>query len=281
MHHKSVWWRLAKPFMTRPEPMEMQAFDELDAILDDLRLRYDETPQWEFCEGFLAAVICMRKPVAEDEVLAALLGLSMPGEAADAESGSFADAAQKERFLKLWNQRWHEVATALDSEVNSLEDDHCYHPEVMDIRGAVAEMPPDEQVKFKGDINDELLPAFAQVWALGFMFVVEYWPEEWAAPRDKDAAKWLNSGLEAIVAMTEDDTAKPEVSPLNEEGALSTSIARLNAFGEAIWAVYDLRELWKTIGPRVETVRAVATPGRNDLCDCGSGKKYKKCHGAG
>ena len=23
----------------------------------------------------------------------------------------------------------------------------------------------------------------------------------------------------------------------------------------------------------------MAKPGRNDLCDCGSGKKYKKCHG--
>ncbi|MDR2036230.1 MAG: SEC-C domain-containing protein, partial [Coriobacteriales bacterium] len=23
-----------------------------------------------------------------------------------------------------------------------------------------------------------------------------------------------------------------------------------------------------------------ATAGRNDLCPCGSGKKYKKCHGA-
>jgi uncharacterized protein len=45
--------------------------------------------------------------------------------------------------------------------------------------------------------------------------------------------------------------------------------------------VYDLRELWKTMGPKVETVRAEATPGRNDLCHCGSGKKYKKCHGAG
>ena len=112
------------------------------------------------------------------------------------------------------------------------------------------------------------------------MYAVEYWPEEWAAPRDKDAAKWLNGALETMVAMTEDDTAKPEVSPLSEDGALSTSIARLNAFGEAIWAVYDLRELWKTIGPRVETVRAVATPGRNDPCYCGSGKKYKKCHGA-
>ena len=28
--------------------METEAFDELDAILDDLRSRYDETPQWEY-----------------------------------------------------------------------------------------------------------------------------------------------------------------------------------------------------------------------------------------
>ena len=266
-----------KTHMTNPAPLEVEAFDELDAILDDLRTRYDETPQWEFCEGLMAAVICMRRPMAEDEILAALLGTQMAGDEPDAESGSFVDAAQRARFLTLWNQRWQEVATALDSEVNSLEDDRCYHPEVMDIRGAVAEMPVEEQAKFS---RDEL-PAFAQVWALGFMFAVEYWPEEWAAPRDKDAAKWLNGALEAVVAMTEDDTAKPEVSPLSEEGAPSTSIARLNAFGEAIWAVYDLRELWKTIGPRVETVRAIATPGRNDVCHCGSGKKYKKCHGAG
>ena len=273
----------AIPVMTPPAPvpLEIEAFDELDAILDDLRIRYDETPQWEFCEGFMAAVICMRRPVDEEELLAALLGTPMagdvPGDMQDDDGGSFVNDAQRERFLTLWRQRWHEVATALDSEVDSLEDDRCYHPEVMDIRGAVADMPPDEQTKFK----DEDLPAFAQVWALGFMFAVEYWPEEWTAPRDKDAVKWLNGALEAIVAMTEDDSAAPEVSPLSEEGAPSTSIARINAFGEAIWAVYDLRELWKTIGPRVETVRAITMPGRNDLCHCGSGKKYKECHGAG
>jgi uncharacterized protein len=45
--------------------------------------------------------------------------------------------------------------------------------------------------------------------------------------------------------------------------------------------VYDLRELWRTLGPRVDTVRKEAEPGRNDECPCGSGKKYKKCHGAG
>ncbi len=257
--------------------LEIEAFDALDAILDDLRCRYDETPQWEFCEGFMAAVICSRRPIAADEYLPVLLATPSEGEAPEAEGGSFADATQRERFLTLWGRRWAEVATALDAKVESLEDDNCYHPEVMDIRGAVAEMPPDEQAGFK----DEDLPAFAQVWALGFMFAVESWPDEWATPRDKDVAKWLNEALDAIVAMTEDDTAAPEISPLSEDGAPSTSIARLNAFGEAIWAVYDLRELWKTMGPKVETLRVEATPGRNDLCHCGSGKKYKKCHGAG
>ena len=110
---------------------------------------------------------------------------------------------------------------------------------------------------------------------------MEYWPEDWAAPRDKDAAKWLDNALQAVVAMSEDDTAPPQVSPLADDGAASTSIARLNAFGEAIWAIYDLRELWKTMGPKIETVRAAVVPGRNDACSCGSGKKYKKCCGAG
>jgi uncharacterized protein len=260
-----------------PAFLEAEDFDELDAILDDLRTRYDETPQWEFCEGFMAAVVCSRRPIAAAEYLPVLLAVPAEGEAPDPEGGSFASAEQGERFLTLWNRRWQEVETALDAEVDSLEDDNCYHPEVMDIRGAVAEMAPEERAAFKG----EDLPAFAQVWALGFMFAVESWPDEWTAPRDKDAAKWLDGALQAVVAMTEDDTAAPEVSPLSEDGAPSTSIARLNAFGEAIWAVYDLRELWKTMGPKVETVRAEATPGRNDLCHCGSGKKYKKCHGAG
>ncbi|MBH2042097.1 MAG: SEC-C domain-containing protein [Comamonadaceae bacterium] len=35
-----------------------------------------------------------------------------------------------------------------------------------------------------------------------------------------------------------------------------------------------------SLGPRVETVKhAAAPPGRNDLCPCGSGKKFKKCCG--
>ncbi len=256
-----------------PHPGELLLpgdFDELDAILDDLRTRDEEIPQWEFCEGFMAALICGRRPISAEEYLPVLLGLD------DASATApFADATQRGRFLALWTRRWQEVAVALDAEVENLEDEAAYQPEVMDVRGAIAALPAAE----RAELGEEV-PAFAQVWALGFMFAVENWPEEWAPPRDKEAAQWLDEALETIVTLTEDDTGPPEISPFGDDTPPSVSVERLNAFGDAIWAVYDLRELWRSIGPRVQTVRKEAEPGRNDLCHCGSGKKYKKCHGA-
>ena len=148
---------------------------------------------------------------------------------------------------------------------------------MLDTRGAIALLPENE----RAEMADEAIPAFAQVWALGFLFAVENWPEEWTAPRDKEAAQMLDEALDAIVALTEDDTAKPTLSMYSEDGPPSVSQQRLDDFGAAIWAVYDLRQLWRSMGPRGETIRKEATPGRNDPCPCGSGKKFKKCHGAG
>ena len=255
-------------------PVPAELFDEIDAILDEMRTRYDETPQWEFCEGFLAALICCRRSIPQGEYLDVLLAVGE--DSAATGEGSFADAAQRARFLEIWSQRWDEVQTALDTPIESLEDEAAYHPEVMDVRGAVASLPEAE----RAEASEESLPAFGQVWALGFMFAVEAWPEEWAAPRDKKAAKWHDVAMQSIVAMTEDDEAAPEVSPFSEDGPPSMSVARLNAFADAVWSVYDLREIWRGIGPRVETLHRADTPGRNDPCHCGSGKKFKKCHGA-
>jgi uncharacterized protein len=178
--------------------------------------------------------------------------------------------------MALWIRRWNEVAGALEADVDTLDDERAYAPEVMDVRGAVAAMPEAE----RRAVENEVLPSFAQVWALGFMFAVETWPEEWTAPRDKEGAKWLNESLDAIVALTEDDEDEPTLSMFNEDGPPSLSAARLNDFAAAVWAVYDLRELWRNIGPRVPPLQRADTPGRNDPCYCGSGKKYKKCHGA-
>jgi uncharacterized protein len=253
-------------------------FDALDDILDELRTRYDETPQWEFCEGFMAALICCRRVIHPSEYLPVLLGTPLDGEAPQEGDGSFANDDQFQRFMTLWAKRWNEVATALNTPIERLDDDRAYAPEVMDVRGGVASLPEAEREAVLAE--GEQLPAFAQVWALGFMFVVENWPEEWEPPRDKKIAKLHDAALEAIVALTEDDEDEPTLSALSEDGPPSVSAARLNAYGEALWAVYDLREIWRDIGARVETVHVAPTPGRNDPCSCGSGKKYKKCCGA-
>lgn len=269
-----------------PGAVTPDQFDAVDTILDDLRTRYDETPQWEFCEGFMAALICCRRAIPQAEYLDVLLAIGdgaddapvvvQDGESMPDMGGSFADPAQRATFLEIWDQRWAEIQTALDTPIESLEDTHAYHPEVMDVRGAMAELSDAE----RAELPDEALPAFGQVWALGFMFAVEAWPDEWAEPSDKKAAKWHDVSLQSIVALTEDDEGEPELSPFSEDGPPSMSTERLNAFADAVWSVYDLREIWRGIGPRVETLRRADVPGRNDPCHCGSGKKYKKCHGA-
>ena len=63
--------------MTTLNELAPEDFDALDNILDDLRSRHDETPQWDFCEGFLAALACCRRAIDADEWLPVLLGLSL------------------------------------------------------------------------------------------------------------------------------------------------------------------------------------------------------------
>ena len=57
--------------------LEAEDFDTLDNILDDLRERFEETPQWEFCEGFMAALVCCRRAIPDSEWLPMLLGVGL------------------------------------------------------------------------------------------------------------------------------------------------------------------------------------------------------------
>ena len=260
--------------------LELQTLQELDDMLDDLRTRGEEIPQWEFCDGYLTALVCTRRPIEAAEYLPMLLG---DGELLEVVEGQplpklevFKDQAQQDRFLELFEARMAAVREQLDADVQTLEDERTFHPEAMDVRGALLSLPEEERVEaMEGEI-----PSFGQIWSFGFMFVVENWAEEWAAPRDKEAAGWLNESLNAILELTEDDTGTPTVCMFEEDGPASTSQERVEAFGGAIWAVYDLRRIWKSMGPRQETIVRGVQPGRNDPCPCGSGQKFKKCHGA-
>lgn len=239
-------------------------FDELDAELDFLRESNADTPEWEFCEGFLAALLCMRREVPQEEYWAALLG------------EDFRPMEHME-FVWRWRRRWQEIAFALDQPVQVLEDERTYHPEALDVRGAVLSLPPEE--RREGDLDD--LPSYAQMWALGFMDAVGTWPQDWQPPRDEEVAEMMENALQDILALTQADEGEPAVSMYSEDGPATVSNERLDALANAVWAVYELRQVARSLGPRVDPVRKPDEPGRNDLCPCGSGRKYKKCHGAG
>lgn len=271
-----------------PLALQPEDFDELDVLLDGLRERSPEVPQWEFCEGFMAALVCCRSPILPSEYWPVLL------DSPESLTTLFGDAERLARFEHLWARRWQEIASGLDAKVDSLDDERAYCPQVLDVRGAIAAMPPEERAEALGlaaaageDEAEPELPSFAQVWALGFMLAVESWPDEWTVPaRDKEATRWLDEAMASLAVLCEDDEGPAEVSAFEsedgEDGPPSMSAARLEAFGEGVWAVYDLREMGRSLGPRVAQVRRDAnTPGRNDACPCGSGKKFKKCHGAG
>jgi uncharacterized protein len=228
-------------------------FDELEALLDGLRSRLKVTPHWEYCEGFMAALVCCRRSIPPDEYLPVLL--TADGNRRPLDS-VFEDAAQQQRFLSLWLRRHGAVVQALDTRVTSLDDPAAYQPRLLPA------------------------PSFAQLWALGFMAAVQAWPEEWTGPRNKAAQHWRSATQTLILALTDEDTEPHTLHAfIEEDGPPTVSAQRMQAFTDAIWAVYNMRDLWRQLGPRIQTHHAHATLGRNEVCGCGSGKKFKRCCG--
>ena len=108
--------------------------------------------------------------------------------------------------------------------------------------------------------------------------------EQQADFSEKDAREWAESsewlGLEV--------TATEGGGPDDQEGTVDF-VARFRTAGEERKHVEKARFVredgqWVYAGqviPKAEPVRREAPKvGRNDPCPCGSGKKYKKCHGA-
>ncbi|MDO5087962.1 MAG: UPF0149 family protein [Comamonadaceae bacterium] len=256
--------------------------EALDEVLDELRQRLPATPPWELCEGFLTALLCTRRDIPEAEWLPVLLG-SGAGEGGEGEEAGdagaiFASPAQHTRFSMHWQARAEQIRAALQARVTSLDDEAALDPAVIDWHGLLASLP--EAARTEALADGEPPPAFARDWAVGFLTVADIWADDWAPPRDKALAADLADALDCIAMLDSDDTAPPAFNLYDEDGPPTISEERMNAYGEALWAVYDLYAIARAMGPRMAPVRAVATPGRNDPCPCGSGRKYKKCCGA-
>ena len=50
-----------------PTPVTPEQYEAVEDILDALREADAEVPQWEFCDGFLTALVCTRRPIEAAE----------------------------------------------------------------------------------------------------------------------------------------------------------------------------------------------------------------------
>ncbi len=126
---------------TTTAPLGSDDFDALDAVLDQLREQDEDIPDWEFCEGFLAALVCCRREIPPEAYWPVILGETFK-------------PMEHMEFVWRWKRRWQEIATGLDAEVDTLEDERAYQPEILDVRGAVLALPEAE----RGDTVIEELP---------------------------------------------------------------------------------------------------------------------------
>ncbi|MBM6584135.1 UPF0149 family protein [Microvirga sp. BT689] len=119
--------------------------------------------------------------------------------------------------------------------------------------------------------HDEVL---WELWIDGFESAMQLRPESWGAllQSDEDTRTAL-AGLILLTRINEGDSGLPEaeIEELTEKAPdlIGAWVEILNA-----WRVsQDLSPQLATPAPSFGKV------GRNDPCPCGSGKKYKKCHG--
>jgi uncharacterized protein len=244
--------------------------DALEKAVAVINERHPETFPWEFYEGALAAMLCMRRVIDANEWVPMLFDCD-PDEL-------FASPDEYTHFLTLWMERESQLRASLEAPVESFDDERAFSPAIVDWRGMVARLPETESARL--DEEEGPIPSLGQMWADGFLLVVECWPDDWAPPRDKEIAAAMDEALDCIGELTYDDTDPPKHNFLQfEDGPPSVSQARAEAYGMALSAVYDLYDIARSLGPRTVPAHREAKIGRNDPCPCGSGKKYKKCCG--
>ena|GEM_PF-755383 len=139
----------------------------------------------------------------------------------------------------------------------------------------------------KPDAHDEMCDVFVQFpaeedvadlpnlpygrdWAMGFLLALEDFPRSARLVLMDPEAKHSLGPIEALAS-------GQSLEKRNSKLDLDERLGLILELPDCVW---HLRGFWKATGSSTPPVRASKLPGRNDPCPCGSGKKYKKCHGA-
>ena len=223
---------------------DIAALDELLAGIDAERDPLDVA----MLDGFLVGVL-----LQPDVVLpSAWLPLVFDGEGREA---ALPDLPTAQRTIALVMRRYNELAACI-----------------------VAREPFDPIVFEAVDDTGTALAGKAGIvalapWAIGFAESLEAFPALAAAAADDDGfASLLASILRHLPVGPDADDARAQA-----EFDRELPLADLDeAIDELVATVLDIADITR---PNRPLTRASPKVGRNDPCPCGSGRKYKACHG--
>ena len=248
--------------MTTHAPDEAAA---LEALADRLQ-GFGSSVQAEWLDGALTAVAAGAYQQPVSQWLGPLLGEEFERAYADPADVATAQEAVARRLASLRRM--------LDADALMDDPDRLRLQPLLYEWGEGQQLPeeiaqePEAQAMLQG----------GALWAEGFLGAVALFPDVWATPDDADARELLAGLLGDIEALLQPTPDGAEVSSAPGDGPPPTP--REAAIDRALFAAQDLRLFWLDHAPRPGTRRVEKQPGRNDPCPCGSGRKFKKCHGA-
>jgi uncharacterized protein len=243
---------------------ELQAFETTCNRLAG----FDERVSFEWADGFLAALAAGPGVPPVEEWLPVMCG--------DAFERAFADPEDHAQALRSMQVRLKVLCDQLAPA--ALIDD----PEALRLEPLISEWTDADRDKLASDegLSAEQAAELqtGNAWALGFLDGVESFPGLWVEPDDEESADIHGALLDQIKALVLPPASEEYAAHL-EDYYPKGPPTREDLLAEACWSVQELRVYWVDHAPRPPTRRVEAVPGRNEPCPCGSGKKYKKCHG--
>ena len=245
--------------------------DRLQQLAEQLS-GFDERVSLEWLDGAMTALAAGPRAMPLLEWREALIG--------EAWGRAFADPESDREATAVLQSRWSVLLKQLDPELLMDAVDEIRLAPVM------LEWTDEDKAKLVEDgtieagTEDDEIPLTGEVWAHGFMDVVEQFTEDWAAPdeaSDDEMAEAYDTTVARVAMLTLHDPA--ELAKVVEEMYPGEKLERDDLIQEALFAAQDLRCYWVQNAPKPVTRTVENKVGRNDPCHCGSGKKFKKCHG--
>ena len=243
--------------------MTVSTQDLSDAELDELQQLLGQAPapfeplDVVMLDGFLAGVIVQPVLLADEAWLPHVFDFDAQPLPDDA------DPAWRERTTTLVRRRH----AALRRQI---AEDGWFDPVVLE--------PDDWNPPATDDPAASLNPVSQAVypWVAGFQLALEAFPDLLEQP-DTDIDLALARLYRHLPPSNDEE--RELIAALDADHPLATLD---DAVDDLIQVVVELSDLTEKRRYQVETVRREAPKvGRNDPCPCGSGKKYKACHGKG